>query len=556
MASDLFEAATLATRPATGDLSSTRQDGGPPAGEAITVYVGAPVGLLNASVVALPQVAVDYAKNDFLFDYYFRVWIIPSRLVRNPRINVDIPFDIWNAFPYANTLTAINATGNTGVTLDLTAPSLFKAVEYRTVNLRLLSTAPLSIEAHYDFVFTLQTRPFDFIANRVSLVSITPEVPVRETWEWLTDVIKTENGREQRIGLRTVPRRTQQSRVIALVSSEVDNIVDQNMFDYSSEVLIPYFQYGTHLTVDAAIGASTIVFDEARTDIRDGEYALLLNHKGEQLIKFVDVIAGTIDDPLTIDAPAGTLVVPLFYSVVRDGSVVKRKSVNGVAEATVDAMASQHRASFRRPTSSTSLALLDNLVIFDKRPLANQDPEETFYSGTRILDYDTGYLETRTDWVHTFVSGARQYLIRRVTDPSEMDFWRDFLDYTKGSLNPFLTPTYRDDLYTAEVPAEASGQLVLDGNRYSSRYFLMNSHKYLRLWTAGGPHDCKVLSAGANADNNDVIIIDPHLPAGVEWTDIQHVSFLIKSRLGDDRVELNHYATETVLSLSLRTIDE
>lgn len=497
---------------------------------------------------------------DFLYDFYYRIWIIPIRMhVRNARLGVDIPFHIWNAFPYPNQLDAIGEVDTTGLTLDVSALAIFKEIEYRLVNLQINDSAPFNIDAFFTFTFADGEGVFNFLADRLALLSVIPNVPVKETWEWLTDIITTEDGNEQRIALRNVPRRTMLTNLTTQSIDEVRAQIDLHMFTLGGHALIPYYQYATFLTVGAVIGATTLDVNTTKTDVRDGEFALLRTRDGvEQLIELDEVfdpVGVTLATPLSIDAAAGTWFVPVWQSLVLDGHSMRRYSIDEVSETSLPSQCTQVRESFVRPGSTTSFPNAGSgLIILDKRPMANQMPEDQYHSGTTITDQDTGIRDIYTSWLHTHVLSARQYLIKR--NGTDFDFWRDFLDYVKGRRDCFLTPTYREDFYVSTAPLAGSGQLTLSGDRYSTLYFTLASHKYLRLWTAAGTHDCLVTSALPDIDGNDVITFTLALPIGAGWTDISYVSLLTKVRIGSDQIELDHYAQDTVLGLTLRTVDE
>lgn len=553
---DLFGAGTGVGETVAEDYSDVT-----PAAQDTLIYLIAPeLTKENHSASPRPECVAWQERSDFLYDFYYRIWVFPRRrVVRNPRLDTDIPFAIWNAFPYPNTLVTIVGVDDTGLVLDVAEASPFRAIEYRTVNLQINSLAPREIDASYSFNFTDGLGLFNFIAELVSIFSLPPNVPVRETVEWLTNVMESNDGTEQRIALRAAPRITLAMHLVATSKEEVVGQFDRQMLSLFGETLVPYFQYGTKLTQDHISGDSTIYFNAAKTDIRDGEYALIKTRDGdEELVKVVTVgaLSTTIDPPLSADASRGSLIFPVLQSIVKGDHSMDRYAVDAVSESNIVAISTQHRTTFARPGSDTEFPDLDGFLILDKRPMANANPSDTFQTGTKSIDYLTGFVEQRSDWPHTQLAGGRQYLIKRTQDPAQLDFWRDFLTAIKGRQVPFLTPTYREDLYVAVAPLEASGFLTLSGPRYADSYSLFDSHKHLRLWTSEGPHDITVTTAERDGDTNSLINFTPALPVGVGWTDIRFVSFLLKVRLGDDSIELEHGASDTTLSLSLRSVDE
>lgn len=521
--------------------------------------VGTVSGSVVAPIVVEPSFHAGMDQQDFLYDFYFRIWVFPARLeLRNPRLNVAIPFAIWNAYPYKNTMTAINTLNADGLELDIEPPSLFREIEYRTINLEITPASPLTIEAVYDFVFQQGEGFFTFVASLASVLSIVPDVPVNETWQWLTDLIVATDGTEQRSALRSAPRRKMESKLIALQEAEIRDKMKQFMFDIAGQVVIPYFQYSTTTSADAFIGDNTLLFDPSKTDLRVAEYIFVMTKTDEDLYK-VDTLSLTgciLDAPLAIDVPKGSLVVPAFASYIDNRSTISRYAVNEVAEIQVNSLVAQARTDLSRPGSTAVINMYDGYPVLDKRPLADQNPEDAYDSGYTRFDYNIGTIEQVTRWVFTRMEGARQFLIHRAQQPQTMDYWRDFLDASRGMLNPFLVPTFRGDVLLRVVPDDSSNQLIIQGADYASLYWPVAPFKRLCLWTASGAVAVTVSSVSVNPSGDSVANLVTGIPTGDGYRSISMVSYLLKCRLASDEVTLEHHGLETILGLSIRTIPE
>lgn len=517
------------------------------------------IGPSTVSIVVEPSFAAGMDLNEFLYDFYFRIWVFPLRMeLRNPRVNVDIPFAVWNAYPYPNTLTSINTVDADGLTLDVEPPSQFNEIEYRTINLQILPSAPLTIDASFTFVFQQGQGIFYFIADRASVLTITPDIPVRESWQWLTNVQVSTDGTEQRIGLRSVPRRKLETKLIALDESEIREQIKKFLFDLAGQVVIPYFQYATTIDVASLSGTSDVFFDPSKTDLRQDEYVFILTPNGQELGRILTLGASgaTLDAPLGINVPKDSVIMPAFASVIENKQGLRRYAVNDVAEINVNSTVSQARDAFKRPGSAAAITTFDGYQVLDKRPLANGLVQDNFDAGYERFDYQTGPIEQITWFDFTRDEGQRQYLIARAQQPAEMDYWRDFLDGTRGMLNPFLMPTYRRDLFLAATPDDGSNVLLIGGGDYASLYFPNAPYKYLYLWTANGPLCVKVNEASVTAEGNSLCTLSTGLPLGDGWRNVSFISFLLKCRLASDEVTLEHYGLETLLNLTIRTVPE
>lgn len=510
----------------------------------------------------LPDAPAIITGAHFLFDFYFRIWIVPSRIdLRNPTQGVDIPFAIWNAYPYSNDLVEISSSGAESLTLDIAPVSTFYPIEYRTANVQIDEGTTGNILALLNFIFEQGEALFTFSVVNASVVPIIPEVPVEEVLEWLTDVQVSNNGTEQRISLRGNPRRSTSNTMIAVDSGTLKEKLDQCFKDLAEPIFVPYFQYATPAKTAMLVseGDTVVEFDSARTDLRAGDFALLFR-KDEQFVlsKFISVTptGGTLESPITLDIPKGSMVVPLYRSLVNNGYSVKRYGVNNVAQFAFKSTVVPDGRSYADPNSEIEIAYYEGFPILEKRPFRDQMVEDKYDTGAVRFDYETTTISQVTHWDYSKHSCLRNWVLRRVQKPEDMQWWRAFLTLACGQQNPFLVPTWRDDLNIAEAPVSQATSLKLLGSRYSTLYDGAEAYKRWRLTTAAGEHHITVVSATPDDDGNDIIQFLPQLPSGEGWTEITMISFMLKMRLGDDKVTLKHYSLDTSLDLVLRVTDQ
>lgn len=520
-----------------------------------------PSGSAIAPTSVLPDFLAGMVEEEFLYDFYFRIWVIPSSLsLRNPKTGVPIPFAVWNAYPWDNTLTSIAGTDLTDLDFDVVPPKVFREVEYVTVNLTIQSDAPLKIDTDVIFTFTDGAGTLYVVVDRATVVNIIPDVPVIEKWKWLTDVMTATDGTEQRVALRSVPRRSQTARLIATTEEQVKANMKRLQFDSTGLIVVPYFAYATEITAPSAAGTSDLTFDPKYTDVRAGEYVFILTPTGEEELASLltlGVSGATTDAPLTVDVPKGSIIAPAFASIITGKPSVDRFAVNYAAEIRFDSEVALTRSDFSRPNSLATITYYDGYPVLDQRPLVpNRTVNDTFDSGLQVFDYETGDRELVTHWDWARIYGERQFMIRRYEQPEVMDYWRDFLNIVKGLAKPFLVSTLRNDHQLAEDPVDSSRQILILGSDYASLYFHMESHKRLVLKTAAGDLFVTIDTAEVDANGNSLCTMTSPLPTGAEYTQISQISYLLKVRLDSDEVELEHHALDSFLNLRWRTVPE
>lgn len=514
--------------------------------------------LVSPSPTTLPSEVV-VAVRSFTGDFYYRVWAIPLTLrAQNPRVGTPIPFFIWNAFPdpYTNDLTTITASGDETITLSVSAPSTFTAVEMREVTVTINNTDVNEIDAEFLFTFELGSAEFNFLATVLEFIFMRPDPPIGEKWEWLTDVLRSWGGKEQRVALRNYPRRFIDYQLA--VENEADRREQYRRWHKSIniDVMMPLFQYAGTVTQTAPLGSSTLTLDLSSVDIRDGEPAVLVhpgNEQGELVI--VDTVGPgtvTLQAPLTFDVPAGMILSPAHRGRVNNNTGVKMRSVTGNVD--LNAQVFDDRATLVRPSATVTVDTYQSIPVLDRRPLAEGDVGELFDGGFQDIDYDTGAQERKSAWAHPVFAGTRNYLVQRVLEPDEMDWWRLFLEGCKGQQNPFLLPTFREDLTAISEPLPGGSELVVAEGYYVDDLFPYETYKRLEIELSDGSLlRTAVTDALLEEDGSATLTLLE--PFGVA-TDIVRVSFLNLARLASDTVEWQHDHLVSTVEIKIKAIDQ
>lgn len=493
-------------------------------------------------------------------EVYNRIWLVPPFITRqNPAADVDIPFTLWQAYPFDNQLTTIGGSGQDGTNLDLSAPRDFFLYEELVVNLQVESDAPPEILATYIFTFESGAGTFIFQATTLDWLHLPPDFqPVTETWQWKTDVIITHDSTEQRISGRRQPRRMLEFIYLLDTDVERQREYDRLFHILAGEVLVPFYQFYTKITTDSLEGATQLYFDRDKTDVRDGEFVVIYREStGDSFpVRLTTVNEnGAVVPSLTRDVLAGDFIVPAFLSHLENRTALQMTSVSGRLPIKVEV--SEFRVEFARPNSSAVIDTFDSLNILDRRPLARNPAQEVFDVNPFIIDSETGVKHRSSAWLHAQIGGARQWSISRRTDFTEMDYFRDFLTSLVGMREPFLLPTFREDQYLAEDPPAGSTQISVEGVSYARDYWPHDTFKRLRLVANDGEVIYrKADNAEEQIDDTSLVTLNEALPVDLKWGEGFEIGFLNKVRLGSDEVSLEHFGVYTILDLTVRTTDQ
>lgn len=509
-------------------------------------------GVLGPSVAA--------CASAYFYDFYYRIWVFPNYLqLRNPREFVDIPIGIWNAHPTpvtGNDLLSITHTGGSGIIWDQVPPTTFKPIEYREVNFQVTPEAPIRVEAYFTFDFERGAANFNLRIDRASIVQMIPDVPIRETWEFLTDVIVTHDGQEQRIGLRAAPRRSLEFTLTILNSAEWRTQYKRLFADINSQLIMPFWQYNSALKQKGVQGSTTLIFDPKTTDLRVDEFVLIVRRKGGSQLTRVTALTETgcsVDTPLEYDYDIGDLVAPALPCKFENRSSVGMFSID-VGKANFKALSLEPRQDHNRPGGFAPTQWMENLLILDRRPMWEGNFPYVFDGGGEVIDNETGVLEIKSSWRHPQVEGVRKFMIPRMKQTAEMDFWRYFASYCDGRRTPFLVPAWRHDVRLYQQPENGSGFLLLEGSDYLDLYFPHEPWKRLAIETTSGMIYRRVTKAELQEDGNTLVTLETALDPDVGR--VERVGYLLRCRLGTDTMTLEHHQLHSFIEFVIRSVDE
>ncbi|MFU4942378.1 hypothetical protein ACM7ZJ_29995, partial [Pseudomonas aeruginosa] len=160
-----------------------------------------PVEVIHSTYQAVHQSALEE-------NYYNRLWLIPTAMELGNVVSTQIrPASVWNAYFSPRTLTAIDREAADGITLSGQAspPLPFAALQERIWTVAVSTDGPPVVDAR--IVWQLQDeQPLIMVitGNRITAWSFAPDWAdgVQESLEWLTELLTSTSGVEQRRSLR------------------------------------------------------------------------------------------------------------------------------------------------------------------------------------------------------------------------------------------------------------------------------------------------------------------------------------------------------------------
>lgn len=497
----------------------------------------------------------------FHWDFHDRIWIIPTIIqLSNPALNVDIRFRLWNTSSQIEEIEEIRVQGSEVLTFDIGPGDSIRDLEYRTANFQIAPGEP-NVDAIVEFITTNLTATLRIMAAISETFNLIPDIPVREEWNFLTDIITNYRGREQRISLRDQPR----------ISQEFDvEIIDQRQRreqflllrkNIVVETIIAFYQYGTKVNGFTPAGGNLFKMDMRHTNARVGEFMAIVNTTTEEVIlgrvnsiQEDGVILNTAS-PHDVYGDTGTYVgIPCFSCIVEDGSGITMNTVTGI----LSIRSKTHREpDLLRPGATRTIDMFDGIPHLKRRP--NSGAEEGFSYRRDIIDNETGIRDISSRDYHPTISGDRRFTIQRVSDPDEMDYWRSLFDTVKGAQGSFLLSTYFPDVTIVKetLPVD-SGASTFRINEGDAPALLMTYGSWKRLEIEYPNKETTyhlITNSSLNDDGTANITIAPGIPVGDIYRNPVRISYLQRVR-ATDRIVWSHFSNYSEVSFGIYTTDE
>lgn len=270
----------------------------------------------------------------------------------------------------------------------------------------------------------------------LALVPYQAEAPVKDTWEFLTDVIPSYNGNEQQVPLRNAPRRlvSYSIPVQALDDPTVWNTVYGGI---RAKWAVPMWAEGQYLGTVGA-GLTTINCDTVYHDLRASSLAMLWTSPSVyRIVEISSITATSISFPGATTAMANVYLIPVRIGYINGG--VSRPSTGFGASFqmhfNIDDLLTV------TPTAPTQYLSND---FYTEVPLTNDGTLTTaFQRDQDIIDFELGKIGYRSPWANTrYASMFRAICANDV----EVKTYRDFIYRRAGKYRKFWMPTFENNM--------------------------------------------------------------------------------------------------------------
>jgi hypothetical protein len=358
--------------------------------------------------------------------------------------------------------------------------------------------------------------------------------PILERLEWLTDVLPSHNGKEQRLRQRGNPRWGFEFASAAGDDAARAGLENALIAAQSSVVDLPIWSDAVDLAAPLSAGATIIPVATANRGFTVGGRVAILHGTVAEAATIGTINADSlIVPPLASAWPAGATVAPLFAARMQQDigsnnpwpAVLQAKFQFRCEAGAAITPASESADYLGHPVIVPVDWALDGNTQF-RRALDEFDSS----LGQRALYDRSGVLAT-----------SRAY---RIVLPSRQAIadYRAWLAARAGRLNPTWVASSQRDILPAATIGAADTAITITNIGYAGLGSPPVGRRDIMLETLAGARYYRRITAAVAIDaGTEQITLDSPLGGAIAPASIAQVCFLRLSRLGADAVEIAHH---------------
>lgn len=351
--------------------------------------------------------------------------------------------------------------------------------------------------------------------------------PVRESLEWLTNVIVHQDGTEQRLRIRTAPRH--EFELASNIPPSLRQFAFNAIYGGMTRLWAMPVWPDNQRVGPQDVGAQTISGDFQWYDFRPGGLAILWESETEwELLE----VASFSSNGLSLSVPLTQPFLNPMLMPVLTGRITPK------AQRQITSAAQQLGITFRvdeyKEIVGPVLDEFEGLEFFDTCPLlpSSAGLVDDVLTRTDLIDPGIGVVAEFNPWLN-----ARRSRLLKTTLKGPQAAWefREWVHRRAGRWGEFAAPSFEAD-FTLRSTGLLGDVLELADNGYTE-YATARTGLGFRL-TDGTMIKRRILSQTNTSNESVIVTLDSAV--GVQATQVETVQYVGTYRLDTDRVELLH----------------
>lgn len=473
-------------------------------------------------------------------DYYNRIHISPSLLeLGNIASEQTESVNVWNAYLVPKTLLSIeNIPEGIAVAGHSQPPLQFTALQERAWDVSILPDGPSMFDALLTWQFGADQAALRITGTRVVAFGwlIDWSKPVSETLQWLTDILQSSTGHEQRRSLRLAPKITLEADL--LLTDAERQYFDLAMVGWSARTFaLPIWNQQQWLNTAHVAGALVLYCDTTYRNFRTNRLAIL---RGQTAFDNETIeIESVLNDRLILKRPLikswgkGTCLSPAVTAqldsypqlIKRTDRMMRTHAVLNVTEAV---------------NHSTWLPVQTyrGFNVITEAPNEQNDLTHTHERLLYLLENKTGF-SLKTDaakaafqlYQYAWMTAGRQ----------QQSNLRGLFYALRGSQKAIWLPTFSDDLTLKNIITTNSQTMDVQWCGYTRFALNQLGRQDIQINLKNGTTLYRRITSATEVDaTTERLGLDQVIPNQIAATDILRMSFLTLCRLSNDTVSFEH----------------
>lgn len=504
-------------------------------------------------------------QSSFFDDFYNRFYITPDAVDFGIVVGeTTTVLNVWNAHLINTALISIDdsslAFSQVGI-ISTSLPRETKPLEIFTVSVTAETAGPSNIDGTGTFIFDpTQITNVPVTGNRGRLWPIMPNWsdPVRQTWEFKTEILRSRSGKEQRIARRTTPRKSMEFTAAASEENRrrLARILDK--FQYVDQV-VPDIPRRVTATSVVPTGLAAFTVDDVPDWLKADTVVVVVNGADLSLryVQSVDSGSNTVlfKNVGNMEFPVGSWICFAFIGNL-DDRLSTNSLTNSVSSLAFKFSSTPAREDYFDPGAAD--VVFNNREVFLARPNWGQTPGVDFERLTETVDYDNG----TTARFNPVAFGTRitKWGFVNFNYSEAESICKTFLR-ARGQRGEFYMPTWANDL--PPKVALVSGGTILRTNGLEVYEAYKDSTVFqaiMVLLNDGTKLFRKVSSMFTTSDmtgTDTVVQLSTAWPYAINTSDIVMVSWLPCCRFASDLLTIDWLSDDkSQMQIAIRTLED
>lgn len=484
--------------------------------------------------------AIQYIKTQSYFDdYYNRIHISPSTLELGNVASEQVDtVNLWNAYLTPKILQSIEGVEEgLNISGQPNPPFTFTALQERVWNVSILPDGPSTIDTNLIWQFAEDQAALHITGTRIVAFGwlVDWSKPVTETLQWLTDILQSKTGYEQRRSLRLSPR-IQFDAELLLYDAERQFFDLAMIGSGAKNFAMPIWPQQQWLATSHIAGGFVVYCDTTYRNFRPNRLAVLRGASAfeNETIEIESVYADRLilKRPLLKSWPAGTCFAPAVTAqLAEQPNLIKR---------TDRMMRTQVSLNVTEPVEHPAYlpsATYRGYPVLEDAPNEQKDLTHTFERFFNTLDN-----KLSQPLKHDLAKAAfTLYQYAWMTHGREQQAQLKGLFYAlSGSQKAIWIPTFSDDLTVISNQTGASNALTIRWCGYArfAQNQLGRRDIQIRLKNGEILYRRIISTAEINAESEQ-IVLDENFD-NVNQDTVLRISFISLCRLSNDTLTIEH----------------